>query len=625
MTRVDEFDSFYRATRHRVAAATYALCGDRKIAQDATVDAYQRSWRAWGRLGAPPWTKRSGPLGGSEADPTIYVRREAAKLTVLARSTHPLRRRHTETGDAELLDALHELGYDERRILTLLTVAGIDLDVAAREMQIEEAAGMELVANALSKLETALGQPLDLLESRLIALRDQVESMDLPEPAQIRRDGRRGGWRNSVLLVAAAAVTVVAGSFVATEGSAFATLDALPFREKFGAERPDVTLDAHNIDTDDLLALPQVERLDDEQTWKVDATETNTDNTTPYSTCPPTRFADSDPLKVFVRAYSTEPEAERVAQSIEVSHSEQDSKKAYGTLVGWYANCAHPRTRLIDAYTIKRPFGDFKILRLQSYRDPARFISVGLAQSGTVTSTVIHEVNGTEPTDVESFARTLNDSIAKVCADSGGTCTDDFTVEPSLPPAAEQNPGFLGVVDMPPLGKIDRVWAAGPPQQPNGFNPAASLCDKTDFAAAGLDQVASRLITIPDAEGLPAEFAVAQTNARAESDEAAQAVVDEISAKVDGCGDTDLAAGIDENEPVEGDGYTGMRWRLSFETGENENVHYRMGVVRRGPHVTQVLVPPSGDNEFSAEDFSALLDRAGQRLSYADQGTEAER
>jgi len=605
MTRVDEFDSFYLATRHRVAAATYALCGDRKTAHAATVDAYQRSWRAWGK-------RRGG------ADPAVYVRRDAAQLTALARSTHPLRRRHPDAGDIRLLDALHDLDSDERRILILLTVAGVDLDEAALEMQVQEADGMELVANAVTKLEAALGEPLAAIEPRLLRLRDQGEAIDLPEPAKIRKAGHRGGWRNSVLLVAAAAAAVIGGSLAATEGSALATFDSLPFREKFGAERPDVTLDAHNIDTDDLLSLTQVERLDSKQTWKVDATETDTDNSTPYSTCPPTRFADADPLKVFVRAYSTQPAAERVAQSIEVSRSEQASKKAYRTLLGWYANCAHPRTRLIDSYTIKRPFGDFKVLRLQSYRDPARFISVGLAQSGTVTSTVIHEVNGTEPTGVDSFARTLNDSIAKVCADSGGACTDDFTVEPSLPPRTEQYPGFLGVVDMPPLGDIDRVWAAGPPQQPKDFNPAASLCDKTDFAKAGLHDVAGRLITIPDAKGLPPEFAVAQTNARADSEASAQAVIDEIGKKIEGCPDTELAARIDEHEHVEGDGYVGARWKLSFETGEDEYVHYRMGVVRRGAHVTQVLVPPSGDDELKAKDFAALLDRAGQRLAYAE-------
>lgn len=605
MTRVDEFDNFYRATRRRVLAATYAVCGDRQVARDSTLDAYQRAWRSWGNI-------RAG-------DPAAYVRDQAAKLTIFNRSTHPLRRKHEEDGDTALLEALHRLSYDERRIVTLLTVAGVDLDDATAEMQVDDAAGMELATNALVALEKSLDQPLDALEQRLTELREVAEDMDLPGADQVRRSARRTGRRNSVVLVAATVLALFVGGLAATDGDAFATLEAMPYREKIGAERPDIILDSHNIDTDDLLSRTQVERLNPEREWRVDATETDSDNTTPYSTCPPTRFADPDPLKVFVRAYSTEPAAERVAQSIEVSRSQGASEAAYGTLLGWYANCAHPRTRLIDTYTVKRPFGDFKILRLQSYREPARFISVGLAQSGAVTSTLIHEVNGTEPSDVETFARSLNDSIARVCADSGGQCSDEITVEPSLPPQTEQYPGFLSVVDMPPLGRIDRVWAAGPAQAPSGLNPAASLCDKTDFETEAFSDAATRLIAIPDASELPQEFAVAQTVARAESPEAAQAVVEQIAGKVDSCGSTELSAQVDERQDVRGEGYSGVSWRLSFETGRDQRVHYRMGVVHRGAQVTQVLAPPSGDNMFAAEDFTALMDRAGQRLAYAEQ------
>ncbi|MBM9462245.1 hypothetical protein JL108_02220 [Aeromicrobium sp. YIM 150415] len=606
MTRVDEFDNFYRATRRRVVATTYALCGDRQVARDASVDAYQRAWRAWGRL-------------RDSSDPVAYVRDQAAKLTSFSRGVHPLRKRHDDGGDTALLGALHDLDYDERRIVTLLTVAGVDLDDATREMQIDDAIGMELASNALTRLEAALTQPLEQLESRLMTLRDSVDTLELPEPDALRRAARQGGRRGAAILVAVSVLAVLAGGFVATNGDALATVEGLPYREKMGAERPDVILDAHNIDKDDLLSLDQVERLNPEQEWKVDATETNTENTTPYSTCPPTRFADSDPLKVFVRAYSTSPAGERVAQSIEVSRSQEASQEAYTTLRDWYANCAHPRTRLIDAYTVKRPFGDFKIIRLQSYRDPARFISVGLAQSGTVTSTLIHEVNGTEPTDVDEFARTLNDSIARVCADSGGECTNDITVEPALPPVTDQYPSFLSVVDMPPLGSIDRVWAAGPAQEPEGFNPAASLCDKTDFSGEQFSEVASRLIAIPDADDLPPEFAVAQTSARLESDDAAQQTLEGIAAAVDGCGDSELSAQIDEREDIDTGGFVGVSWRLSFETGEDERVYYRMGVVRRGSEITQVLAPPSGDNTFTAEDFGAIMERAGQRLAYADE------
>ena len=40
MTRVDEFDAFYSSTQRVTLVTTYAKCGDRDIARDATIEAY---------------------------------------------------------------------------------------------------------------------------------------------------------------------------------------------------------------------------------------------------------------------------------------------------------------------------------------------------------------------------------------------------------------------------------------------------------------------------------------------------------------------------------------------------------------------------------------------------------
>ena len=39
MTRVDEFNSFYSSTFADAVQVTYAVCGDRQVAFEATVDA----------------------------------------------------------------------------------------------------------------------------------------------------------------------------------------------------------------------------------------------------------------------------------------------------------------------------------------------------------------------------------------------------------------------------------------------------------------------------------------------------------------------------------------------------------------------------------------------------------
>lgn len=603
MTRLDAFDSFYRASRHRILAVNYALSGDLKAAHKVSVDAYARTWRQWNRLRG--------------RDLAAYTRAEAYKHVLVARGTHLLLKRSDDDIDNELIEALSSLGNNERRMISLLTVGGIDLDAAASEMAINDQEAMETASRALRQLEDALGVPIGELEPRMDSLYTALRDTTFPPANEVRRKARRESRRNAVTLVAVATATVVAGGLLSTQGGALERRAELPYREKLGAERPDIVLQTQQLSTDDLLSLEQVGQLDATASWSIDGTDTDPENVTPYSTCPTTRYADPDPLKVLVQAYSTTDDSARVAQSIEVSLSEEASEAAYAQLISWYANCIHPRVRLIDAYTVRRPFGDFQILRLQSYRSPARFISVGIAQSGAVTSTLVHEQSGSEPTDVNVFAQALNDSIERVCADSGGECTTDIEVLPAPPPRTIEDPAFLSVIDMPPLGDIDEVWTPGEALTTT-MNPAASLCDKTMFPEDEFTNPRSKLFVLPNVPELPREFAIAQTTAAAPNAQTADQVINAIAGRVAACSESELSATVEDNVVIEDPEFVGHTWRLSFEVSEDEFVTYRMGVVRRENMIAQVLFPPAGTADLNPGDFTAMMERAGERLRYSD-------
>lgn len=598
MTRVDEFDAFYASTQRVILVTTYAKCGDRDVARDATIDAYRHAWQQWSRV---------------SDDPMPFVRAEAWKGTALSRSAHPLRKRRTHQTDQQLLDQLAELDQPTRRLLSLLTIADIDLDAAAAEVGVEDEVALELASRGFSRLEEGLHATIDEVVERMRALAVITAGLDLPSPAEIRRSATRGARRNTVLLVALALVlTLFGGAFVAN-GDAMARQGALPDREKIGAESRDIVLDSHNIGADDLLSVGEVANLRPDAKWSVEAIDTDPANTTPYATCPTTRFADPDPIKVFVQAY-TGSEGDRVAQAIEVSRSQQASEAAFARLVSFYANCEHPRTRLVDAYRVERPFGDFQILRLQSYRSPARFITVGLAQSGTLTSTLVHESPGTKRTNVRQFARVLNESISRVCAESGGDCSERFTVSAAVPPANAKFPGYLGVVDLPPVARIDSVWSASQPMPVTKQNPTATICERATFAGKQFSQGAVRVFAIPEAEQLPEQFALTQTVARMKSDRAAKKYVDGLIERVRECPDGDLPARVEDEQKLKGTGFTGMSWRVGLEVGKDEVVWYRMGLARNGSTVTQVLFPPAGKYTISGDEFRTVLARAGERL-----------
>ena len=305
MTRVDEFNSFYTSTFSQALQVTYAINGDRQVAYESTVDAYRRAWRDWAKI------REGNALG--------YVRNEAWKLTGLSRGTHPLRRKHEEDSDTALLDALGELSVTDRRLIVLMTLGNTDLEEASREVNLPAEEGIESVTNALASLEAKLGQTIDQIERRMNGLGTATASFAQPSPATIRKAAKRGRQRNTVLLVAASIALVVGGGFVVTDGDALDARASLPYREKIGAERSDVVLDAQKIDSGNLLSTSQVNALDVERTWSVENTDDDVDNTTPYATCPVKRFSDPDPLKVLVRTYTADGEGkERVAQAIEV-------------------------------------------------------------------------------------------------------------------------------------------------------------------------------------------------------------------------------------------------------------------------------------------------------------------
>ncbi|TXL57268.1 SigE family RNA polymerase sigma factor [Aeromicrobium terrae] len=602
MTRVDEFTSFYTSTSASTLRATYALCGDRQVAFEATVDAYRRAWRDWTKI--------------RDHRPLAWVRNEAWRLTALSRGTHPLRRKHEEDADVELLEALGDMPIDDRRLIVLLTLGQTDLVEASREVGVPAEHGMETVTTALDVLEKRLGQPLEQLEERMHALGTVTRQMQMPPAETIRHRAQIGQRRNTLLLVAAAVALVLGGGFLVTDGDALASRADLPHRQKIGDEGPDVVLEAQKIGTDDLLTSAQVKKLDPARTWRVVDTNDDLEDKTPYATCPTKRFANSDPLKAYVRTYEVKGGTnERVAQAIEVSRSTDEADDAFRRLVRWYSDCEHPRVQLVGSYVVKRPFGDFRILRLRSYRSPERTFTVGFSHSGTVASTVVHEVDGATGPEIETFAQTLNDSVARVCKESGGRCSDDIEVLSANPPRTSEAPQFLGIVDLPPIADIDKVWA-GVDSPERGINPAATQCDRASFKSKDVRRSQSRVFVIPEARELPQEFGVAETVGQFRSVTTAKKFVAKITDRVKKCEDDSLSARVDQKMSVTSGEAKGTVWRVGLEVTKKSRIYYRVALVRRGADVAQVTFTPAGSYDISQKVFSTLAARAGQRLVY---------
>lgn len=621
MPRVDEFDAFYASTSENVLRVVYAVTGDRAVARDATIDAYRHAWRDWSKI--------------HDQEPHRYVRVEAWKAQAVTRGTHPLRRRHEEDSDTELLDALAELSPDDRRLLVLLTIGATDLDAAAREIGVGDEEAIELVTTAITMLEQKTGQTIDQLERRLTGLGEITNQLPMPGAAELRARATRGHRVNTIAVVAAAILAIALGGVVLTEGDALTQLPAESDRQQLGAERPDLVLDAQRISTDNLMTTEQVADLGSEAAWSIDETDQDVDATEPLTICAEERYATDDPLKVFVRTFDAGPTpattptdavpaepaqpaatGQRVSQSIEIARDPASASEAYQRSTAWFSACEVPRLQLTGTYRATGSFGDVLLLRFVEHGQTDRTYTVGLGWSGTVTSTVVHETDAVEGPAIEDFAATVNASFQQICRDSGGQCDADLTVTPADPLPLPEDPGFLGVIDLPAITGVSSVWGRAEADGTSS-NPAATACDLADFGAAG-GTASTRIFLLPEAQGLAKTFGLVETVGTFPTADAATAFVDQVQASVNTCPQNNLAASVVEASTFgEVADFRGATWTLTLQVESGAPVTVRSAIVQRGSSVAQVLFTPSGATDLPAETFVQVAQRATERLVYA--------
>jgi RNA polymerase sigma-70 factor (ECF subfamily) len=130
--QVDDFDSFYRASRSRLLGFVYALTGDVAEAQDAVQEAFVRAWQRWSTV-------------SEHADPEAWVRLTAARIAVSRWRQLRSRARayvqhglpppvpEPDTDTVEVVRALRQLPEEQRVALALYHLVGLTVADVARE------------------------------------------------------------------------------------------------------------------------------------------------------------------------------------------------------------------------------------------------------------------------------------------------------------------------------------------------------------------------------------------------------------------------------------------------------------------------------------------------------------
>lgn len=588
-----EFDEFYLAGRRRILLEAYALTGDLSAARSAVRDAFMAARQRWVRV-------------GRLRDPEEWVRPRA---WAIAQRRHVARLWSREKGLSDeqkrVLDALHHLPDQQRKIVLLTHLAGLTTHDIGRELG-ETAARVE---GQLSEATRSFCGDTDCAPDGVLAaievLAPVVEAVALPHPLVLHRGGAR---RRRVHAVAAVvvllALTLVGGLFVVRGGVA----------EPAAASRP--AAKPNGVTASMLLGLPEVQSLVPRETWRVLNTSDNTQRTGINTVCQNTRFADPQGRGAFVRTFSA-PGKTRLnfLQTIEISRSAEAAAAAYKTTLGWFAGCNEARLQLLNAYRVTGLGEEAQMLKLRIPGGVGRTYVVGLARSGSLTvSTVLETLNG-RPPEVPRAVRALTTAVRRVCdTDQGGPCPTVVAAAPVLPPPSGETAGTLAAADLPVVGRINRPWVGTRPA-PARPNLAATTCDKSDFVKSGARNAATRTFLVPQAK-VPRRFGITETYGTFPGPRKADAFVSKVSAAMATCEKRDLGAEV-SSELSQVKGYRGSEyalWRLDSEIDTNSTVGFWMGVARVGRYVAQVNFTPAGDDDIDEVTFQVLISRARDRL-----------
>jgi DNA-directed RNA polymerase specialized sigma24 family protein len=611
MRAEEQFDSFYLKTRRALVHQTFALTGDLAAAQRAVGDAYVHAWHHWRKV-------------KTYEDPRDWVRPRAWAAAQRRHSARLWQRtRDLSTEDRAVLNALHKLPVSERRALIMALVAGVPLEVGARELNVTKETLEQQLRSATAGFAAAYETEPDAIRAPLMSLGEASSKSALPRAAAIRRQGRtRRRTHTFAAVVATTFLAVGTGAFAhepttqAPEAGPLVPAPEQTEQAHHGESASDTTLPS----ADDLLSPGNVGFLDPKADWRVTSTHDNTEGDGLNYVCQQERFADPEGLATLVReleAKGKQP-VEKVVQVVEISETEDDAAATYNTVLTWFAGCAGGDLHLKRVFDVEGVADEAILLELESWSRPRTSYSATIAHIGkVVTTSVVSAVRGAPPA-AKPVARTLAAASQSICEraereDCGGRPKLEFT----SPPPSGDAPGILATVDMPPLVGIDLPWVGTSPE-PARKNPATTSCDNANFRKEGAVRDRTRtFLLVPEAR-LPARFGLTETYGTFKSPEAAAKFMRVLRQRFGKCEDRDLATEVLSPRAVAAGRLRGNTWRLHTELSENKEVIFDVGFVRYGASVAQLTFVPANRAELAPGAFRGLIIRAGQRLAELD-------
>lgn len=624
MRSPDAFDDFYAGSRDRLLLETYALTGDVPAARAAVRDAFAVAWQHW---------RKVGRLQDREA----WVRPLAHGR---AQRRHTARPWHREKGlDDEVratLDALSKLSTVERKALVLTSLSPLPLDEIARAIGVPRREAERALQSGTSQFSVAREVPSTAVRRLLEDLRGPVEGERWPRASIVRRQGTA---RRRTHTVAGAGVAVaallVSGTVVASGGAEPSTLEREPTTPGVTTRAVEQVEEAAALGPSTLLADDQLGRYGRRLTWTERSTDANLDGDGLVVPCQLERFADPAGTGAQVRTFEGSEQVVRqvevtrqgrtrtqerrvpqvqstVTEFVELSAGTDRAAAAYTTALRWYTECQDPRTQLLATHRVARVGDDAVVLSLRSWAQQSGGISVALARTGQALVTTVVRTRGAAP-DARTAASGLAASVNALCGSPGaGTCAGPPRTVRVSPYPVGRPAGMLAAVDLPPVTNARGPWVGTDPERAR-TNFASTRCDNTRFDGQGLKHNLTRTFLFP-ANTQVDTFGLTQTVATM-PEKRAREFVDEVRDRIRRCAQANLGTTVQPMLQRSRGQQEITVWDLDIEISDSRSVEFLMAIMRDGKAVSQLGFTPDQGMTMTRADFTAVADRALDRLS----------
>ena len=606
MRNPDDFDAFYKAAQHRLLLQTYALTGDLPAARGAVRDAFVHAWHHWRKV-------------SRLEDPETAVRPTAWRH---AQRRHTARLWHRDKGldpeVKELFDTLGQLTMRQRKALLLTQLADVSIAQMSREI------GLTL-EEAERELQDAVAEFTTLREVATVGIRAAFEPLEratldsrFPRSTIIRRAGAaRRRTHTTVGAIAAVAVFLVSGTLVTDAAGVRPSLDRTA--ADTDSSETDLAPPEPMLPDTSLLTATQLDDYFGNRAWTQGRTDANGQGSSDVLPCQREPYADPAGAEALVRTFNgtgNGPRASAVQMS-EASTTPKAARRAFHTLVDWFAGCNDSRVQLVATRTVEKVGDQALQFVLRSYERPLSTSVVGVARSGLFTTTTVDSFETDARPDVDASGRMLAAAVDGLCdlEDAGGCATDRPRLEFTTPVPVGEAPALLSEIDLPPVSGVDLPWA-GTMAERAATNMAATRCDNAaftgEFQGAKFGNAFTRTFVIPDAD-LPDEFGLTETVGALPATRAA-GFVDDVRTSLGGCAQRDMGTDVTVGPRADDDDRALTIWHLTTELSDERSLHYSMAIMRNGTSVGQLSFVEAPDVTMAPGDFETLAYRALDRL-----------